>query len=197
MTHQRIPYDPEEFRKLWASDLSCKDIGKHYGVGHNWASDTAKELGLPRRAVQRNSLPLYAIRVAYANGRSSDEIADELRAKFPTLSSTTVRRYIKQAGDKTRPGKVRSKLNPAECVRLFRSGMTRTQIAQRFKVNTNRVSYAIRTIIGAGKKGTGVKIDAVRMAALLKQGLNQRQVAREMGCHRCTVARFLRMQVTA
>lgn len=195
MTHKRIEYDADEFRRLWASDMSCREIGKRYGVSHNWASDTAKELGLPRRAVKRGDLPLYAMRVAYANGMTSDEIARSLRHKFPSLASATVRRWLKQAGDKLRPGKVRSKLNPAECVRLFRAGMTRTQIAQRFKVHTNRVSYAIRTILGAGTKGTGVRIDAVRMEALLKQGLNQRQVAREMGCHRCTVARYLRLRL--
>lgn len=184
-----ITFDVEEFRRLWASGATCAEIGRHFGFGYNWASDQAKKLGLPRRATKRGALPVYAIRVAYANGKTSAEIADELRAKFPTLSPTTIRRLIRKAGDKTRPGRVRSNLNPAECVRLLRAGWTRDQIAARFKSTNSRVAYAIRRVLGAGPRGGGTRVNVSEIRFLRAQGLTQREVARRVGCHRATVQR--------
>lgn len=192
MVHQKVIYDEAEFRRLWASGMPVVDIGKHFGVAHGWASAQAQKLGLPRRATKHRDLPIYAMKLAYENGKTSTEIADELRPKFPTISGSTVRRLLRDAGDVAmRRGMKRGAPNAAECVRLFRAGLSRPEIARRMRSTVERVSHAIRRVMGSGPRGGGVRVNVPEIRLLRSQGLSQIQIARKLGCHRATVSRHL------
>lgn len=193
---RRVVYDVEEFRRLWESGIGVREIGRRYGVAHGWASAQAQKLGLPRRATKHADLPLYAMKVAYENGKTSKEIADALNPKFPTLSPTTVRRLLRESGDVTmRKGMNRSAPNAAECVRLFRSGLSRQEIAWRMRLTVERVSHAIRRVMGSGPRGGGVRVNVSEIRFLRAQGMSHQEIANRVGCHRMTVSRHLRDSV--
>jgi DNA-binding CsgD family transcriptional regulator len=192
MPAKGVIYDHDEFRRLWASGMSVVDIGKHFGVKHAWASIQAQKLGLPRRATAHKKLPIYAMKVAYENGKTGDEIAEELRSRFPTISGTTVRRILRASGDVSmRRGMKRGAPNAAECARLYRAGLSRPEIARRMRSTVERVSHAIRRVMGSGPRGGGVRVDVSTIRLLRSQGLSQIEIARRVGCHRMTVSRHL------
>lgn len=187
----RLPFDEERFRKLWADGVGVREIGRELGVGHNWASVTAKRLGLPRRAMVRNGLNGNLLRAAYENGLTFDEIATQLRAKVPTLSGSSVRRALLLAGTKMRPGRKRMRVDYTAFLRLFRSGWTRPQIAKHYGIRVNRVSHGIRKLIGAGPRGLPPRVNVPEIKRLRRLGHSLREIAKLVGCKHSTVSHHL------
>lgn len=197
MTHQRIPYDPEEFRQLWATDKSVWQIAAHFGAKRNWASKQAQLLGLPGRTLDSGSLPRTAIVNAYVvEGKTCDEIRDELRVKFPTLSHTTIRRALLDRGVKLRRACVRQKCEAVDCVRMFRKGYSRKAIAIHFGVSLAVVSNKIRQLLGAGPRGKAksIRVDVATVERLRVEGLTFTEIGQRFGCSRETVSVLLRKQ---
>lgn len=191
--HKPIKFDAAAFADLWHRGVCVREIGAMHGVSRNWASATAKKLGLPRRQAPRNAVSPYAIVAAYENGLSTAEIARQLRRRFPTISPTTVARAVRIAGHALRPSQARAKVSGEVCVRLLRAGWSRGQIAARFGVRTAVVGHAIRRLIGSGPHGgSNVRVDVARILRMQSRGVAIRAIARAVGCAPSVVQRHVR-----
>lgn len=189
---RRVSYDEAKFRQLWAEGVDVREIGREFGVGHNWASDTAKRLGLPRRQIRRDSLNAELLRAAYENGLTHAEIAEQLRAKVPTISPTTVRRALLRAGTTMRPAKIRLKAPHHEIARLFRTGLSRAAIAVRLGLSRAQVAYSVRKVLGPGPRGLPPRVDVAQILWLRRLGRSMREIGRAVGCRHSVVAHHLR-----
>lgn len=189
---KKVAYDVGEFRKMWESGVPVRDIGNHYRVGHNWPSAQAARLGLKRRQNKLVGLPIYAMQVAYEQGKTASEITIELRSKFPTLSPTTVLKLLRRRGVAMKPSQRRSQVVPAECVRLFRAGYSRAAIARMLKSNVRIVSHHIRRVMGAGKRGGGPKVNVPLILSLWREGIAHREIGKRVGCAHSVVQYHVR-----
>lgn len=97
-----IEADADEFRRMWADGETCAAIGERFGASGGWASQRAARLGLPPRKTPGGVLPARAMELAYAHGASLRRIRRELRAAWPNLSITMVRRALSQRGVRIR-----------------------------------------------------------------------------------------------
>lgn len=99
MTHQRIPYDPEEFRIMWNYGMTTAKIGKRLGCSSQQVSALARLHGLPPRSTNGVSMPGEAIQAAYKAGYSLREIKHWLSSRFrvsvDSLSALLKRRGVK------------------------------------------------------------------------------------------------------
>lgn len=187
MTIPALHCDESKLRALWATDATCTEIGKAIGASRTWVSARAKKLGLPRRSVSTGALPAAKIAHAYVElGMTAEEIRDQLRAQFPTLAATTVRRVLEQRGIAIRKGIRRGHdAYLAECVRLYRSGMFHREIAAKLGLTVSQVGHRCRRILGSGKHGgPRPRIDIEKAMKMRAQGFTTKQVAEQFGVTR-------------
>ncbi len=179
----RLHCDDALLRKLWATDATVTEIGQRIGASRTWVSMRAKKLGLPARACSTGALPAAKIEHAYVTlGMTAEEIRDQLRAQFPTIAATTVRRVLRHRGITIRPGKVRTAdAYVVECVRLRRAGWEHAAIAAKLGLTVSQVGHRCRRILGAGKRGARSKIDVATARHLRGRGMSWRAVAAELG----------------
>lgn len=196
---RHVPCDPKEFALLWATDMTCEQVGQHWGCGKTWASSMAARLQLPPRATSSARLPWAAMEQAYSRGLSCCEIREQLLPSFPLLSVSTVQRGLRQRLRTLRPpGKVVPQLH-AECVRLVRQGLQYDEIGRRLGLSESQVGTRVRKILGARARGSWARahFDYARALAQLAAGQPVRVVAASAGVSRQTIYYHCRKAVQA
>lgn len=183
----RASIDEARLRQLWADGVTTAAIGAEFGVTKNCVSERARRIGLRRRNIAPGSLPATAIEAAYREGKTLEEIKDELRPLFPTLSRSTINRLLRSRGVSIRPATVRTADNRAQCVRLFRAGVPRAEIARRLGMTLKNVQRRIRQVLGPGRKGMVSRFDRSEVLALQRAGLSQREIGERIGCSAANV----------
>jgi len=197
--NRKVQCDPKEFSLLWATDMTCEQVGQHFGAGKTWASSMAARLGLPPRATSSARLPWAAMEQAYARGLSCNEIRQQLLPTFPLLSVSTVQRGLRLRLRTLRPpGKVVPQLH-AECVRLVRQGLQYDEIGRRLGLSESQVGTRVRKIMGARARRSWAmaNFDLARAQAMLAAGQPVRVVAATAGVSRQTIYYHCRKAVMA
>lgn len=153
----RIQLDDALLLELYRQGVPTKEIGKRLGCSDSVVCKRAKTAGLPPRCRCSGTRPSKWIVTAYVQHRLSlAAIAKLLRdAGDTTLGATTVKSILLARGVKLRkrqeppPGAA----SAHDCVRLFRMGWSRVQIAKHFHMSRDQVARRIWSILGPGIRG--------------------------------------------
>lgn len=182
MASPTIQRNDDLLRELWATDLSCTEIGKRFGASRNWASERAHAIGLPRRSTDMTKFPGAMAEAAYVDhGMTLEEIVEQMRDRFPTLSRGTVRRRLAERGVAIRSATARHQDLTAACVRLRRAGLEYPEIAKRLGLTKGQVGNRCRKVLGVGLRGKFSKVDVAALLAFRKRGLTLRAIAALVG----------------
>ena len=142
----------ELLRRLYLEGVPVVDIAARLGGCCTFqnVSNRAKRLGLPPRQRDTGTMPQRAMVDAYKAGMSSEAIAEKIGA-----NGSTVRKVLRANGVKLRDRHERTVDRRAECVRLFRMGWFRREIAAKLGLSISQVRDRIRSVLGDGKKEDG------------------------------------------
>lgn len=145
----RLQLDEDLLRRLWRDDVTTSEIGRRLGCSQSTASKRALQLGLPRRTVNTSTLPQAFIVALYVDDqRTTEEIGD----RFGT-SHTTIRRILLARGVTLRRAVKRCPDLVAECVRLYRRGLTQKEIAPALGLTVAQVHHRLAKVLGVGSHG--------------------------------------------
>ena len=145
----RMQLDEDLLRRLWLADVTTTKIARQLGCSQSTASKRAQQIGLPRRAVQTGTLPQALIVGLYVDDKRTTE---EIGAQFG-VSHTTIRRVLRARGVTLRRAVKRCPDLKAECVRLYRGGMTMKEIAPALGLTEAQVHHRLAKVLGVGSHG--------------------------------------------
>lgn len=181
-THERIPMDPVEFRRMWDAGETCATIAERFGCCRALVSARARKLGFPARQTPQGVLPVGAIVKAYELGSSISTIRKTLLAKFPRVSMHLIATLLKSRGVKMRDKKY-PRFDHALAIRLHYAGLNGAEIGRRLGVTRSGVRKLLRGMFGPCKPGRfRDEIGRERMWKMVRQGMSNADIARELGC---------------
>lgn len=142
----------ELLRRLYLEGVPVVDIAARLGGCCTFqnVSNRAKRLGLPPRQRDTGKMPQRAMVEAYRAGTSSEQIAARL-----DVPGSTVRKVLRANGVQLRGRHEMAKNLRAECVRLFRAGWFRREIAAKLGLTISQVRRRIEDVLGPGNKSDG------------------------------------------
>lgn len=182
MTTERIPMDPVEFRRMWDEGATCIDIGKRFGCCRALVSARARKLGFPARMTPQGVLPVAAIAKAYELGSSMSTIRNTLLAKFPRVSMHLIGTVLRSRGVKMRDKKY-PRFDHALAIKMHHAGLNGAEIGRRLGVTRSGVRKMLRGLFGPCKPGRfRDEIGRDRMWKLVRKGMSNAAIARELGC---------------
>lgn len=179
---ERIPMDPVEFRRMWDEGATCQSIAQRFNCCRALVSARARKLGFPARMTPQGVLPVSAIVNAYKLGSSISTIRKALLVKFPRVSMHLIGALLRSRGVQMRDKKY-PRFDHALAIRLHNAGLNGAEIGRRLGVTRSGVRKMLRGLFGPCKPGRfRDEIGRDRMWKMVRQGMTNAAIARELGC---------------
>ena len=182
MTTERIPMDPVEFRCMWDAGATCAAIAERFNCCRALVSARARKLGFLARMTPQGVLPVSAIVKAYELGSSMSTIRETLLAKFPRVSMHLIGTVLRSRGVKLRDKKY-PRFDHALAIRLHNAGLNGAEIGRQPGVTRSGARKMLRGLFGPCRPGRFLdEIGRERMWKMVRQGMSNAAIARELGC---------------
>ena len=195
------PDDQRRMAELYDGGNSCQEIADAFGCSAINAYDTLKKLGVkmrprtPRGKIPKEKHP--QIVQFYEAGQSCYDIAEKFGC-----SADVIHQILKNHDVKMRPTNTPGKFSEDICrkiVDLYKQGHAQKSIAARFGCGVRAVKRILdeyeverRTETSTQFQSRFTKEDCDRIVAMHEQGISQRQIAKEIGCHRFSLTQLFR-----
>lgn len=148
----------ELLRRLYLEGVPVVDIAAQLGnCTFQNVSRWARKLGLPPRQRDTGTLPQRRMVEAYSSGMSSDEIGRRMG-----VCPSTVRIILRANGVQLRGRYDLVDDRRGECVRLYRLGWFRREIAAKLGMTISQVRRRIVSVLGLSDKAEGPRRLAAR-----------------------------------